>query len=152
MQNDGQILAIEIEDGLYAVPIKAVREILNVRPITKVPNSPDYLLGMIDVRGDTIPVADMRKLMGYHDCADNPETRILVASMMIGDVQRTMGLRCDKVTEVTSLDEGGIKPFSAGALLNWPVSAIAGIGRCHDRAITILNLDGVFSNKNPTFL
>jgi purine-binding chemotaxis protein CheW len=111
-----------------------------MRPIARLPRAPDNLLGMIDVRGEGIPVLDLRQTLGIDPVSDTENTRIVVLSINGPQGPLTVGLRADRVFEVTILDSETLDPppaISAG----WSGHCIEGIGRRNGRFVTVLDLD-----------
>lgn len=133
-------LTLEIDDGLYAISIDHVREILDVREITRLPNAPMHLLGLIDLRGSSIPIADMRSLMGFMSTYDDANTRFVVVDV----ADRLIGLRCDKVREVIRIDEGSFETIELDRLLNWRERAVLGTARYNKRPLTLLDISELF--------
>ena len=141
MAERAQYVTLGVAEELFAAPVEKVQEILDMRPIARLPQAPDTLLGMIDVRGQGIPVVDLRLTLGLPAMPDNENTRIIVLALTGqsgGDLR--LGLRADRVFEVTILDEGELDPPPAvsGA---WSGHCIAGIGRRNGRFVTVLDLE-----------
>ena len=114
---------------------------LSVRAVSpRLPQAPETLLGMIDVRGQGIPVVDLRMTLGLPPAPDNENTRILVLSLdgQGGDLR--LGLRADRVFEVTILDEDELDP-PPSVSGTWTGRCIAGIGRRNGRFVTVLDLE-----------
>src|ERR1700760_1175037 len=105
MTDRTQYVTLGVADELFAAPVERVREILDMRPIARLPQAPANLLGMIDVRGDGVPVVDLRLTLGREEAVDNENTRIIVLTIDGANGQVTMGLKADRVFEVTLLDE-----------------------------------------------
>lgn len=136
-------------ETLYGIPVDRVQEILDIRPVALMPNAPAYLLGIIDLRGDNVPVVDMRSLLGLASADDTPQTRILVVLMRRGDQNAVIGLRTDKVIEVTRLDADDLRPLADGQLLAWDGVSVLGIGRRNGAVISVIDLDGLFTATPP---
>jgi len=126
-----------------------VQEILDMRPIARLPQAPANLLGMIDVRGQGIPVLDLRLTLGLQAAEDSENTRIVVLRIA-GERALTVGLRADRVFEVTVLDQDELDPPPAISA-SWVGHAIAGIGRRNGAFVTVLNLERLLSGTElPT--
>jgi purine-binding chemotaxis protein CheW len=140
MAERSQYVTLGVADELFAAPVSKVQEILDMRPIARLPRAPDNLLGMIDVRGEGIPVLDLRQTLGIDPVSDTENTRIVVLSINGPQGPLTVGLRADRVFEVTILDSETLDPppaISAG----WSGHCIEGIGRRNSRFVTVLDLD-----------
>jgi purine-binding chemotaxis protein CheW len=134
-----QYVTLGVASEVLAAPVTAVQEILDMRPIARLAQAPASLLGMIDVRGQGIPVLDLRLTLGLEPAQDSENTRIVVLCVPSGDTSLTVGLRADRVFEVTVLDQEQLDPpptVSAG----WQDHCIAGIGRRNGAFVTVLDL------------
>lgn len=110
------------------------------------PNAPAHLLGIIDLRGANIPVVDLRQLLGLPAGADTAQSRILVVGITHRGARTTIGIKTDRVIEVTLLDDPELRPLEEEAdLLRWTGSPIAGIGRCKGEVVSVLELDRLFA-------
>lgn len=141
MAERAQYVTLGVAEELFAAPVGKVQEILDMRPIARLPQAPETLLGMIDVRGQGIPVVDLRLTLGLPAAPDNENTRIIVLAIAGEDGgELRLGLRADRVFEVTILDEDELDPPPAvsGA---WSGRCIAGIGRRNGRFVTVLDLE-----------
>lgn len=139
MAENQQYVTLGVADELFAAPVQQVQEILDMRPIARLPQAPVNLLGMIDVRGQGIPVLDLRLTLGLLPAEDTNNTRIIVLTVPAQGRTATLGLRADRVFEVTVLDSADLDPPPQ---INgtWTGECIAGIGRRHGRFVTVLDL------------
>ncbi|RYH12502.1 MAG: chemotaxis protein CheW [Alphaproteobacteria bacterium] len=140
MADHNQYVTLGVAEELFAAPVTKVQEILDMRTISRLPRAPENFLGIIDVRGQGVPVLDLRLTLGMAPAADTETTRIVVLSVnsMSGPV--TLGLRADRVFEVTVLDSEELDPpptFNA----RWQDHCIEGIGRRNGQFVTVLDLD-----------
>lgn len=135
-----QYVTLGVAREIFAAPVTKVQEILDMRPIARLPQAPVNLLGMIDVRGQGIPVLDLRLTLGLAEVGDTENTRIVVLRMGSGDKELTVGLRADRVFEVTVLDQEDLDPPPAISE-SWDTHSIAGIGRRNGAFVTVLDLD-----------
>ena len=146
--NSVDVVTFIAEGSLYAVPVSRVQEILDLRPVAAMPNAPAHLLGIIDLRGANIPVVDLRRLLGRPAGEDTAQSRILVVSVTHGGARATIGVKTDRVIEVTALDDPELRPLEEAELLQWSGSAIAGIGRCKGEVVSVLDLDRLFTRRD----
>jgi purine-binding chemotaxis protein CheW len=144
----GQVLTLGVGDERFAVPVAVVQEILDMRPISRLPHAPGHLLGVIDVRGDTVPVGDLRGMLGLEPAADNEATRIIVLRFRYAVKVSIVALRADRVFEVTELDAGEITDLPEDGLLRWDARMVAGLGRRNGEFVTVLNLEAIFGATN----
>ncbi len=140
MAENAQYVTLGVADELFAAPVAKVQEILDMRAIARLPQAPVNLLGMIDVRGQGIPVLDLRLTLGMMPADDTPNTRIVVLTVTARGQDLTVGLRADRVFEVTVLDSPELDP-PPQVSGTWTGQCIAGIGRRNGRFVTVLDLD-----------
>lgn len=140
MAENPHYVTLGVAGELFAAPVVKVQEILDMRPIARLPQAPVNLLGMIDVRGQGIPVLDLRLTLALEPATDTENTRIIVLNVLTRGGELTVGLRADRVFEVTVLDSADLDPPPAisGA---WTGDCIAGIGRRNGNFVTVLDLD-----------
>jgi len=133
-------LAFSLGSEDYALDISVIREILKPREITEIPRVPEFLLGIISLRGNIIPIFDLKRRMGLGVTEIGSNSRIIVCQE--GD--RLAGLLIDRITQVTTIQEEKIEPtptiFSGRdrALLD-------GVGRVQDKVLILLNLANVLT-------
>lgn len=150
MAERAQYVTLGVAGELFAAPVEKVQEILDTRPVARLPQAPANLLGMIDVRGQGIPVLDLRLTLGLPPAEDTENTRIIVLTVRPREAELTVGLRADRVFEVTVLDAAELDapPAIEGA---WTGRSIAGIGRRNGKFVTVLDLDRLLSGTEiPT--
>ncbi len=135
-----QYVTLGVDGELFAAPVEKVQEILEMRPVARLPQAPPNLLGMTDVRGEGIPVLDLRLTLGLPEAEDTENTRIVVLHVNGAAAPTTLGLRTDRVFEVTVLDADELDPPPAVAG-KWRAQTVAGIGRRNGQFVTVLDLD-----------
>ena len=107
-------VVFSLEENTYGIDVQSVRSIERLQPITRVPNAPSHVKGVINLRGVVTPVIDLRLRLGYEEIEPTDETRILIASLNQGDA----GFIVDRANEVVESDgtnrtDSGIKPRHA---------------------------------------
>jgi purine-binding chemotaxis protein CheW len=120
----------------YGIEILKVHEIIGLLPITRVPQTPDFVRGVINLRGKVIPIIDARVKFGMPAIEATNETCIIVVHIRGLD----MGVVVDRVSEVIDIPEGDIAPppsFGSG----FNTELILGIGKTQDRVKILLNID-----------
>lgn len=146
IQVDRQYVTLGLGREVFAVEVDRVREILDLRPVAIVPNAPDFMLGMIDVRGHGVPVIDLRMKLGLPAAAATEHTRIIVLDVPVGDRARLMGLVSDRVFEVTSLAEHSLEePPSLG--VSWRSDYIQSIARRNGAFVIVFDLGRLFTDS-----
>ncbi len=142
-----QYLTCGVGDETFALNVAQVREVLDLCPFSKVPNMPEYVRGMIDVRGQTVPVIDLRVKFGMNPAPPTDTTRIMVLEVVSNSRPLVIGALTDRVIEVTELDAGEVGPPPEIGI-RWRSDIIRGIGRRHGKFVIVLNLNKVFSVEN----
>ncbi|MEI7606343.1 MAG: chemotaxis protein CheW [Rhodospirillaceae bacterium] len=143
--DDGiQYLTCGVGDETFALNVAQVREVLDLCPFSRVPNMPDYVRGMIDVRGQTVPVIDLRVKFGMAPAPPTDTTRIMVLEVVSNSRPLVIGALTDRVIEVTELDSGEVGPPPEIGT-RWRSDIIRGIGRRHGKFVIVLNLNKVFA-------
>lgn len=142
-----QYMTFRLGDELFAINVAQVREVLEVTQVTKVPTAPDYMRGVVNVRGQSVPVVDLRLRFGLPKTAETVHTRIIVMELELGSEQTVLGGMADSVHEVIELDPGNINPPPKIAM-RWRSEFIKGMGKRGDEFIIILDFNAVFSEDD----
>ncbi|MFK0161294.1 chemotaxis protein CheW [Rhizobium sp. NPDC090279] len=148
---EAQYVTFGLGEECFAVPVTVVREILDHQDAFRIPHGPDYLLGLRDVRGQGVPVIDLRLRLGMSQTAKTPHTRILVIDIPIADKVLTLGLVADRVFEVTTFKHQSVE--SAPDIgVRWPSEYIAGVVRRESGFVVIIDLARLFSSSDKVSL
>lgn len=141
--NDALIL--DLADEAFAVPAMAVREILDMVPVTRVPGAPACLDGVINVRGRIVPLADLRVLFGMERRDADVHTRIVVIELLLDGDPVTVGIVADAVRDVAEIDPATVEPPPRVGM-RWPVEFVSGIARYGDRFVVVPCLHRIFAS------
>jgi len=143
----GKYLTFELGEEEYGLEILKVREIIGMMDITSVPRTPDFVLGVINLRGNVIPVIDLRLKFGMPTAERTEETCIIVV-----DVEgMEMGILVDRVSEVLDISDEEIQPAPEfGVSVN--TDFILGIGNAHDTVTILLNINKVLTDAEAQAL
>lgn len=139
-----QHLTFRLEGELFAVEVAKVREVLDLVPITKVPRAPDYMRGMINVRGNVVPVVDLHVKFGMTEAVVTRDTRIIVMEVEVLGEALVVGAIADAVHEVTELETGSIEAVPRIGM-RWNTEFMKGIGKRNERFVILLDVNKVFS-------
>jgi purine-binding chemotaxis protein CheW len=140
-----QYLTFKLDDEVFALDIAKVREVLDFTLIAKVPQTPDFMLGVINLRGTVVPVVDMRLKFGMTRTETTVNTCIIIVEIEIDGENTVLGALADSVQEVIDLDPDQIEPAPRiGTRLN--TKFIKGMGKRDNHFIIILDLDKIFSS------
>ena len=133
----GRFLTFTIEDNIYGLPIRFVTEIIGVQEATKVPETPDYVKGIINLRGRIIPLVDVRLKFGKEEIPYTERTCIIVI-----DVNSVaVGLIVDRVDDVLTLEDHQIALPPSGGSLGFENRYIEGIGKVEDLVLLLLDAE-----------
>lgn len=150
-QPGAQYVTLGVDREIFAVEVAKVREILDLRPLTRLPHAPPFMVGMIDVRSQPVAVVDLRTRFGLPAVPPTEHTRIVVLEVRAGQRSLTLGLIADRVFEVTALDANGIAaPPDVG--VRWNSDYILGIGRRGDAFVIVFDLDRLFSDGEAALI
>lgn len=136
-------LTIRLEDELFAVEAGRVREILDLVPITDVPNAPAFAAGLINVRGRVVPLTDMRVIFGMDRREPDQDTRIVVMEIDIDGEPTIAGILADKVYDVTDIEQASIEEAPRVGM-RWKPEFIKGIGKRNGGFIIIPAMENIF--------
>jgi purine-binding chemotaxis protein CheW len=142
--NMTQYLTFKLEDEVFALDISKVREVLDFTTITKVPKTPDFMRGVINLRGSVVPVVDLKLKFGMNRTEKMVNTCIIITEVTVDGETTVLGALADSVKEVMDIESDNIEPAPAiGTQLN--TEYIKGMGKQKDRFVIILDIDKVFS-------
>lgn len=139
-----QYITLKLGDELFAIDVARVREVLEVTEITKVPTAPEFMRGVVNVRGKAVPVVDLRRKFGLAQVADTVHSRIVVMELDFDGEVTIVGGIADSVHEVIELDPAMINPPPTIAM-RWKTELISGMGRRGDDFIIILDIHAAFT-------
>ena len=139
-----QYLTFKLEEEVFALDISKVREVLDYTTVTKVPQTPDFMLGVINLRGSVVPVVDMRLKFGLSRTEKTVNTCIIIVEVGIDGETTVLGALADSVQEVMDLEPDQIEP-PPQIDTRLKTRFIKGMGRRDNHFIIILDIDKVFS-------
>jgi purine-binding chemotaxis protein CheW len=139
-----QYLTFKLAEEVFALDISKVREVLDFTAITKVPRTPEFMRGVINLRGNVVPVVDMRLKFGMTKTEKTVNTCIIIVEISLDGDTTVLGALADAVQEVLDLEPDKIEPAPRiGTRLR--TEFIKGMGKRDDQFIIILDIDKVFS-------
>lgn len=136
---DLQIVVFRLSSEEYALPITKVKDINRFMPLTKMPKSPAFMKGVINLRGEIIPVVDLRERFGLTANEATDDSRIMIVDFN----NQLIGIVVDGVTEVITIPTAEIDIPPAASKLN--MKQVPGIGKFNNRLLILLDIDEVFS-------
>ena len=139
-----QYLTFKLGEEIYALDIGKVREVLDFTTVTKVPRTPDFMRGVINLRGSVVPVVDLRLKFGMSATEKTVNTCVIITEVTVDNDTTVLGCLADSVQEVIDLLPSEISPApKIGTKLR--TEFIRGMGKRDDRFIIILDIDKIFS-------
>src|SRR5689334_8059073 len=146
MTQDGSLraLTLALQDEIFAIDAEHVREILDLVPVTEVPNAAPFAAGLINVRGTVVPLADLRVMFGMDRPDPTPDTRIVVIEMDIDGEPTVAGIVADKVLDVADIDTAAIEEAPKVGM-RWRPEFVRGIGKHGQDFIVIPDMMRIFS-------
>ncbi len=146
-QDEQQLVVFDLSSEAYGVDIGAVREIIRLQDITKVPRTPEFVEGVINLRGKVIPVVDLRKRFGLPVEEESKENRIVVVDIGAQDI----GVVVDAVTEVLRIATESVEP-PASVITTADSEYLLGIAKLDSRLIILLDLERVLTETEHSSL
>lgn len=137
-----QLVSFVCADEEFAVPILSVQEINRMMQITRVPQSPPFVEGVINLRGKIIPVIDLRKRFGLAALENTDDARIIVVEVN----DRVIGFEVDQVNEVLRINADIVEP-PPSMVCGLDSDYVQGVGKLDDRLLILLDLERLFSDE-----
>ncbi|HOG65741.1 MAG TPA: chemotaxis protein CheW [Spirochaetota bacterium] len=142
----GKYLTFKLGEELYAVDILKVQEIIGMQSVIRIPKTPQYVRGMINLRDRVIPIIDLRLKFDMEHKEDTRRTCIIVLQVSVDTRQVIIGAVVDEVSEVIDLNQDELQPApSFGSALD--THMIIGIGRTKEKVIMLLDADTLLSTE-----
>jgi purine-binding chemotaxis protein CheW len=140
-----QYLTFKLDSEIFATEVAKVREVLDLTTITKIPRTPDFMAGVINLRGSVVPVVDLRLCFDMSKTESTRNTCIVVVEVMLENESTVIGALADSVEEVIELEPDQIQPApKIGTQIQ--TNFIKGMGKRDAQFIMILDIDRVFSS------
>lgn len=143
--NAAQLLTFFLDNQEYGVDILRVQEIRGWSEPMPIPGAPAYIRGVINIRGDVVPIADLRQRIGLSPLGCSPTTAVVVLRVLFKGRERVMGVIVDAMSDVTTVPNEALKPpplFHDGS-----DGLAKEIATLQDKMITILDIDCVFGEQ-----
>ena len=145
----GRYLTFSMAREEYGLEILKVQEIIGMMNVTRVPRTPDFIRGVINLRGKVIPVIDLRRKLQFEAKDDTDRTCIIVVQVQHADTTITMGIIVDSVSEVLNVSATQIEPTPEFGF-NISTEFILGMGKVDKRVIILLDADRILSTGELT--
>src|SRR5215468_12369215 len=138
-----QLVGFRLDNEDYAIAITKIQEIILMKPITRIPQVPDFIEGLINLRGSVIPIVNLRKRFGLPPREVDDETRTIVVNIH----DKTVGCIVDAVTQVMRINRDQIQPPPL-SVLSVSHQYVAGLARLEDRLLIILDIERLFDERS----
>jgi len=139
-----QYIVVRLGQEQYGIDIKYIDNIVRMQRITRVPKMPNYLKGVINLRGEVLPVMSIRLKMGLEEDEITRATRIIILKL---ETEGTVGVLVDEVKEVVTLESTAVEKMARDAMDTAP-SFITGVGKRGDELISLLDLNAINFEDN----
>lgn len=147
----GKFLTFDMEGEEYGIPIQKVKEIIGIMDITSIPKTPQFIKGVINLRGKIIPVMDLRLKFGLSGKEYDHRTCIIVVEIELSSEKRLMGIVVDTVAEVINVQSGDIEaPPQYGD--DSEISFLVGMAKFKDKVILLINIEKVLGSEDLVIL
>ncbi len=150
-ESGSQFLTFQLDNEAYGVDILRVQEIKGWTPVTCIPNTPEYLKGVLNLRGTIVPIIDMRLRFNLETMEYNAETVIIVLSVQSGSGERVVGIVVDSVSDVLSVKTEEMKP-SPDFGTNVHTEFIDGLAAVDEQMVMLLDIDKMLSTDEISAL
>jgi len=140
-----EMLTLALAGELFAFEAVIVSEILDLGPITRVPNAPAHAPGLINVRGKVVPLIDLKVLLDMAPTEKTIDTRIVVVDLPVEGERISAAILADKVYEVATTDPASLDATPRTGM-KWPAEFIRGIGRRNSDFLIILDIPRIFAS------
>ncbi|MBO6242392.1 MAG: purine-binding chemotaxis protein CheW [Butyrivibrio sp.] len=141
-EDESKYIIFKINREMYAIDVESVNNIIQMPQITRVPSSPKYYKGIINLRGEIIPVMSLRRRMNFEDDAYTNNSRVIILN--IGE-DKLLGIVVDEVSEVMNIPESIIEQPSP--FIKSKESVVRGVGKIDDMIISILSVESVVGQR-----
>lgn len=147
-KEERQILVFRVASEELGLDISCVREVLRPQDIYPLPKTPDFIEGVIHLRGQLVPLFDLRKRLHAKQIEDEPNKRIIICRVN----KSIVGLTVNSLMEIMALSKEDIEPIPEVVSMQMEAEVISGIARVGERIIAILALEHIVTKKEVTEL
>ena len=143
LEDSTNLVTFRLGSGEYAIDIMQAKEIIKMEKITLIPNAPDFVEGVINLRGNIIPIIDLKKRFNLEEIEGDKNTGIIIVK--IEDVD--MGIIIDSISKVVSISNSDIQP-PPPMLSGIGQKYIKGVGKLEDKLLVVLDLEKLFTTDD----
>lgn len=144
--DNGQLFTFVLNNEIYGLEISKVREVMDFKKVTTVPKTPDFMKGVINLRGGVVPVIDLRLKFGMTETEKTVDTCIIIVGITIDGEKTFIGTLADSVKEVITIEPEEIEPApKIGTKLD--TAFIKGMGKINEEFVIILDIEKIFTTE-----
>ena len=141
---EGKYLTFILGNEEYGILIKRVKEIIGIMDITNIPRTPEFIKGVINLRGKIILIMDLRLRFGLAEKEYNQRTCIIVVEINMGEIKKQMGIVVDTVSEVVNIQKSEIDPTTKYDV-SGDTDYLMGLGKIKGKVVLLLDIDQILS-------
>lgn len=142
-------MTFQLSDQFFAVDVRNVREVLDIQTISKLPNAPPDVIGMIDVRGEGIAILDIASRLGM-GLKDAETARMIVFELSHNNESVPIGVVADRVLDVVDIHDSDVEA-APPTMTSWSTDTISGVARLGQDVVIILSLSEIFQTSSTDF-
>ncbi|MAM40570.1 MAG: chemotaxis protein CheW [Erythrobacter sp.] len=144
-------LTLALQGEVFAIDAGTVREILDMPPVTQVPNAPAFATGLINVRGRVVPLVDLRVTFAMERPEPDHDTRIIVIETLLDGEENILGILADKVLDVCDLEDVSVEEAPQVGM-RWRPEFLLGIARYNGDFVILPNIARIFAEHLGTLI
>ncbi|MEM9145388.1 MAG: chemotaxis protein CheW [Pseudomonadota bacterium] len=144
----GTYVTFVLSDQTFGVEVTHVREILDQQRVNRLPNASHDCTGVIDTRGESIPLIDLASRLGMPPSDPGPDTRVIVFEIEIDGLARPLGVLADRVLNVTIISSADIEPAPRAAVTGGTSEGLRGLTRLDGALVVMLDIAEVFGDRS----
>lgn len=139
-------LTFDLGGRTLGVDVRFVREIIDVKKVTPLPNAPSEVLGVVDVRGQSVPIVDLCRRLGVAPGDWAEEARMVVLEFASGGRHRQVGIQADRVRNVDQIAPAEIETIPREGFGHWDADVLLGLSRRNEDLVVLIDLQGIFGD------
>jgi purine-binding chemotaxis protein CheW len=139
-------LTFDLGGQTLGVGVQFVREIIDAQKITPLPNAPSEILGVVDVRGQSVPIIELGQRLGVPSCGFPDEARMVVLEIGARGSMRQLAIRADQVRKVDQIPACEIEAIPTDGFDHWDARMLLGLSRREDALVALIDLQAVFGD------
>lgn len=144
----GELLTFALDNETFAVEVERVREVVDLGPATEVPNAPGFAPAVINVRGNVVPLLELRAKFGMPPLADARDVRVVVTEVAVGGEPTLVGIKADAVHKVIDASRAALDELPRLGT-RWRPEFIRGVAKQDEGFVIVLDIGRVLAGPEP---